>query len=407
MELDSFTLLVASCAGLVCMGAALLYFWNRDRRSIWLLWWSVPFLMIGIAAMSYARPNWASDFLSIGLGNAARITTVALLWQGARVFEGRKPTWLLLALVPALWLGLCLIPAFFESMAARVVGVSVFNVGLCCLAAWELHRGRAEQLPSRTPAIAVFLSFSIFMTVRIVSVPVLPFPMGALPVDPMWMGIFNLIVFAHAFFLGLLLIALTKERLELEQRNIALVDPLTGMMNRRAFMDEVARNDERRAEPDRPTALLILDLDHFKSINDRYGHDVGDKVLASFAEVAAANVRPDDMLFRLGGEEFCFLLPDTDVHAALRVAERVRRAFATHSYVAGNGEVIAATVSIGIAIADHAGFDLEVLLAAADAALYEAKSRGRNRIVLADPALLGRPAADIILETSRFRAGAA
>ncbi|HHY49063.1 MAG TPA: GGDEF domain-containing protein [Alphaproteobacteria bacterium] len=407
MELDSLTLLVASCAGLICIGAALLYFWNRDRRSIWLLWWSVPFIISGLAAMSYARPNWATDFLSIGPGNAARLTTTAMLWQGARVFQGHKPTWLMLALVPAVWLALCLIPPFFQSMPARVVGVSAFNIVLCCLSAWELHRGRAEQLASRTPAILVFLSFSVLMAVRIAGISVLPFPMGALPLDPTWMAIFNLVVFAHCFFLGLLLIALTKERLELQQRNIALVDPLTGMMNRRAFMDEVARNGERRGEPDRPTALLVLDLDHFKSINDRNGHDVGDKVLASFAKVAAANVRPSDMLFRLGGEEFCFLLPDTDVHAALRVAERVRKAFAAHSYVAASGEVIAATVSIGIANAEHAGFDLEVLLAAADAALYEAKSRGRNRIVLADPALLARPDGDIIPEAGRFRAGVA
>jgi diguanylate cyclase (GGDEF)-like protein len=127
-------------------------------------------------------------------------------------------------------------------------------------------------------------------------------------------------------------------------------------------------------------------------------------VLASFAAVAEANMRPTDHLYRLGGEEFCFVLPECDLPTSLRIAERVRKAFAAHAYVAADGTGISATVSIGVATADHAGFDLEVLLAAADAALYEAKSRGRNRIVIADPQLLTRPVVEIVRQTQRFRA---
>lgn len=404
MELDSYTILIASSAALVFLGCALLYFWNRDRRSAWLLWWSLPFIVGGVSALGYVRPNWDGDYLTIGLGNAARIEALVLLWQGARVFEGRKPTWLAIVLIPAAWLLLTLVPEFLRSMPFRIVGVSAAHVVLCGLTIWELWRGRAEKLASRYPAMACFVSFATLMSIRIAGVGVLPFPMGSQPLDPVWLGAFNLIVFAHCFFLGLLLIALTKERLELQQRNIALVDPLTGLMNRRAFMGHVERNTLRRGMAAEPTAVLVLDLDHFKDVNDRHGHDVGDRVLASFAEVAAASVRPSDLLYRLGGEEFCFVLPDTGLQSALRVAERVRKAFAAHAYVAVDGTPISATVSIGIATADHAGFDLEVLLAAADAALYEAKSRGRNRVVVADPDLLGRPAAEIIVETERFRA---
>jgi diguanylate cyclase (GGDEF)-like protein len=404
VPLDSYTILVASSAALVFLGCALLYFWNRDRRSHWLLWWGIPFIFGGLAALTYARPNWETDLLSIGPGNAARILALALLWQGARVFEGRKPIWSVLILIPAVWMTLCLIPAFVTSMPARVVGVSLANGTLCVLAAWELWRGGAEPLASRRPAIVCFISFAVLMLLRAAGVNVFPFPMGALPLDPVWMAGFNLAVFIHAFFLGLLLIALTKERLELKQRHIALVDPLTGLMNRRAFMGEVERTALRRDGGRESTAVLVLDLDHFKGVNDRYGHEVGDKVLASFADVAAANVRPSDKLYRLGGEEFCFVLPDTDVQVALRVAERIRNALAVHAYATPDGETIAVTVSIGVATADYAGFDLEVMLAAADAALYEAKSRGRNRIVVTDPALLGRPAADVAMETRRFRA---
>jgi diguanylate cyclase (GGDEF)-like protein len=405
VELDSYTILIASSAGLACLGCALLYFWNRDRQARWLLWWSLPFILGGLSALAYTRPNWSSDYLSIGPGNVARMLAVAMLWQGARVFGGRKPVWLALVAIPAGWLGICLVPAFFESMPARIVVVSTAQLTFCLLAAFELWRGRDEKLPSRYAAIGCFLSFAAVMLTRILGVNVLPFPMGSMPLDPIWLGGFNLVVFAHAFFVGLLLLALTKERLELKQRNMALVDPLTGLMNRRAFMAHVERNALRKGLGRESTAVLVLDLDRFKSINDQHGHETGDRVLASFAAVAAANVRPVDMLYRLGGEEFCCVLPDTDVQAALRVAERIRKAFGAHAYVAAGGALISGTVSIGVAAADHAGFDLEVLLAAADAALYEAKSRGRNRIVVADPALLVRPAAGIFVERERLRAG--
>lgn len=404
MQLDSYTILVTTIVTLIFLGCSLLFFWHRDRRSTWLLWWALPFIIGGFAIISYTRPNWSTDFNAIAIGNALRLAALGLLWEGTRVFGGRKPLlWPLAALI-GIWIGLCLYPPFLGSMPARIVGVSVINMIIVLASAWELWRGRAEHLPSRFPAIVVFCSFAVFMLLRIPLVGVAPFPYGAGPLDPMWMAGFNLLVFVHAFFLGLLLIALTKERLELQQRNIALVDPLTGLMNRRAFMGHVERNTQRRGLTPESTALLILDLDHFKDVNDQYGHEIGDKVLASFGAVAQSCIRPTDLLYRLGGEEFCCVLPDTDVHAALRVAERIRKAFAGHAYQHTGGHIIPATVSIGIATADQAGFDLEVLLAAADAALYEAKSRGRNRVVVADPALMGRPAADILMETQRFRA---
>ena len=394
MQLDSFTILVTTIVTLVVLGCALLFFWYRDRRSTWLLWWSVPFLVGGLAVVSYTQPNWSTDFGAIAFGNAVRLAALGLLWEGARVFNGRKPIiWPLAALI-AIWIALCLLPPFLASMPARIVGVSLVNGAVVLAAAWELWRGRSETLPSRLPAIVVFCSFGLLMLLRIPLVAVAPFPFGALPLDPLWMAGFNLVVFVHAFFLGLLLIALTKERLELKQRQFALVDPLTGLLNRRAFMGHVERNALRRGLDPESTALLIFDLDHFKEVNDQFGHEIGDRVLAAFGALASANVRPTDLLYRIGGEEFCCVLPDTDVHAALRVAERVRRGFAANAYRL-DGHSIPATVSIGVAMAEQAGFDLEVMLAAADTALYEAKSRGRNRVVVADPALLGRSAAGV------------
>ena len=404
MQLDSYTILVTTIVTLVLVGCALLYFWYRDRRSSWLLWWSGPFVISGLAVVSYTQPDWGSDFGSIAYGNALRMSALALLWEGARVFNGRTPLlWPLIAML-AVWIGLCLYPPFMDSLPARISAVSVGHTVAVFGAAWELWRGRSERLPSRLPAIVVLCSFGIFMLARIPLADIAPFPVGARPLDPIWMAGFNLWIFGHAFFLGLLLIALTKERLELKQRQFALVDPLTGLMNRRAFMGHVERNAQRRGMAPETTALLVFDLDHFKDVNDHFGHDVGDRVLASFAAIATANLSTGQAIYRLGGEEFCCVLPNTDVHAALRVADQVRKAFAANASAHVAGHTVPATVSIGAAVAEQAGFDLEVLLAAADAALYEAKSRGRNRVVLADPALLRRPSPGLPSEMQQFRA---
>ena len=387
MYFDSFTVLAASCVAMVFIGVALLYFWTLDRASSWLLWWSAPFIVGGLASAAYFRPEWGSDFAVIGIGNAVRITALGMLWQGARVFERRKPMLLVLVTTPIVWLGLCLFPPFLSSMPARVMGVSIFNGAFCGLAAYELWRGRGEYLTSRRPAMLTFLSFATLMLVRVGTVELLPFPMGALPPDPTWMALFNLAVFLHATFLGFLLIAMTKERREAEQRQFALLDPLTGLMNRRAFMGQVERTARRRKVGREPMALLVLDLDHFKSINDRFGHDIGDRVLVAFAGVAEACVRATDQLHRMGGEEFCVILSDTPLPEAIAVAERIRQAFAAVSVSTGSQSAFG-TVSIGIATTDHVGFDLEVLHAAADAAMYEAKARGRDCVVVADPAAL-------------------
>ena len=125
----------------------------------------------------------------------------------------------------------------------------------------------------------------------------------------------------------MLLVSLSKERLELDQRTKAQTDPLTGALNRRAFMSRGERLLQRHAYERAPLCLLFLDLDHFKSLNDRFGHSGGDDVLTSFVGLVNACIRPTDFLFRIGGEEFCCLLPYTTTEQAHRVAERIRHQF--------------------------------------------------------------------------------
>jgi diguanylate cyclase (GGDEF)-like protein len=163
----------------------------------------------------------------------------------------------------------------------------------------------------------------------------------------------------------------------------AATDGLTGLPNKRAVTDALHRLFAQSAAVRSPLALLMLDLDHFKQVNDQRSHQVGDQVLASVAAVLRGSLRAVDFAGRNGGEEFAALLPGTDIPAALNIAERVRAAIAEMRLP---GTDVAVTVSIGVAVfPDHAStpYRLERL---ADAALYVAKRRGRNRVELAEPA---------------------
>jgi diguanylate cyclase (GGDEF)-like protein len=167
---------------------------------------------------------------------------------------------------------------------------------------------------------------------------------------------------------------------------LAHTDDLTGIANRRYFTLLAEREVERAVRSHRPLSLLVLDIDHFKHINDRYGHAVGDLALQAFRRACEQVLRRTDIFGRIGGEEFAILMPETDLHTALAVSERLREAVAHISVEAPDGVVVSFTVSIGVSEIDG-GRRLDELLAKADAALYRAKQAGRNRVVSdAEPA---------------------
>lgn len=163
---------------------------------------------------------------------------------------------------------------------------------------------------------------------------------------------------------------------------LARIDPLTGLLNRRAFTDLAEREIQRARRFYHPLALLVIDLDRFKSINDNHGHAVGDAVLEHFAGVASAQLRSLDAMARLGGEEFVVILPGTDLQGAFQVAERMRQAI-SDSALQLEDLALRYSASFGVAAFEASQPGLDRWLARADAALYEAKARGRNRVELA------------------------
>lgn len=167
------------------------------------------------------------------------------------------------------------------------------------------------------------------------------------------------------------------ERLYAEVQRLAITDPLTGLLNRRGFFENGAREVARARRYGTPLAAIMLDLDHFKDINDTHGHAVGDQVVAHMAARCVELLRQVDLLGRYGGEEFVLLLPGTTPEGALNIAERLRRAFEDPLPVEPAGLIV--TLSLGVAALTDRTPDLEALLQAADRALYKAKAAGRNR----------------------------
>jgi diguanylate cyclase (GGDEF)-like protein len=171
-----------------------------------------------------------------------------------------------------------------------------------------------------------------------------------------------------------------KERGDFLAAQLASLDPLTGAFNRRIFVELAEKQLARAQRMQSPLSLVLIDVDHFKLVNDTHGHLAGDEVLRRFAEVVRDQLRKEDVFARYGGEEFCLLLPDVPGPGAVALAGRLRRAVAKSSFVV-NGAEITLTVSAGVAARlDEGPESLEALIARADEALYMAKDRGRNRV---------------------------
>jgi diguanylate cyclase (GGDEF)-like protein len=282
------------------------------------------------------------------------------------------------------WLIACRIPVFQGDINLRVVLVSAMMAMLSAATAEEFWRGREEPLMSRWPTVVVLLAFTVTLLARI---PVAYFS-PLLDDNSLKSGVpFALISFGSLLFtvvMSFLLLNMTKERTELQHKINAMVDPLSGIANRRAFLDGASGLFARQAIDREPLAMLLFDLDRFKDVNDRMGHAVGDRVLQTFAAATTATLGTNVLFGRIGGEEFASLLPVGDLGEAYAIADRVRRNFAAAARRFTDGD-LTPTVSVGVTLGVDAECDVDTLLDVADRALYRAKAKGRNRVEAAPP----------------------
>ncbi len=167
--------------------------------------------------------------------------------------------------------------------------------------------------------------------------------------------------------------------------SMALTDALTGLYNRHYLNAHLGNMVKQSLKNERKFALMIMDMDHFKNVNDTYGHDAGDMVLKQLASLITSSARATDLAARFGGEEFVVLMPETNEEASLWAANRMREMVERTPFPVGNGKTINLTISIGIANIIHTGDSAENLIKRADEALYEAKNSGRNQVKAAKP----------------------
>jgi diguanylate cyclase (GGDEF)-like protein len=365
-----------------------------------LAWWGFAHLLRAASVMLFGLYGSVSELISIDLANALLFTAFALTWTGARVFDHRRPRPVLLFGGAMLWLIASRIPGFADSFDVRVLVSSGIITAYTWATAYEFWRGRSEPLVSRWPVIFMLFAHGSLYLLRTPFGDMLPWlPTGNQVFESVWLTVLSFEALLFTIAIAFILLAMAKERTEHRHKTASLVDPLTGVANRRAFLQDGEAQLKRQATDPRPTAVMLLDLDNFKSINDRFGHAVGDRVLQIFADVASGCVRHIDLFGRLGGEEFAALLRDTTRERALAVAEQIRTGFAEATRQV-DGRSVDATVSIGIVISHDAVLDLSALLAQADHALYRAKDSGRNRVEIASIELIldraRRGAADLI-----------
>jgi len=390
MTLDVHTLFMVTIYVEGILGLLLLFVWAQNIALRAVCWWGFAHVTRLASIALFGLYGSSPDLITIDLANALLFTAFAMTWTGARVFDGRpvEPDYLVTGAV--LWLLVCRLPLVMDSNNVRSLIISGIITAYVWLTAYEFWCGRSEALISRWPAIVMFFAHGALFLLRTPMIALLPpASVGSGGVyGSVWMTVLSFEVLLLTISSAFLLLAMAKERTELRHRKAAMVDPLTGIANRRSFLHDASMLAKLHIANPRPTAFLVIDLDHFKSINDRFGHAVGDRVLEIFTEAARKSMRGSDLVGRLGGDEFAAVLADTSREKAVAVAERIRDTFAQMAQEV-DGHPVCGTVSIGLVHCLERTLDVTELLAQADHALYYAKERGRNRVEVASLDMTG------------------
>ncbi len=387
MNLDANTLFMVAIYVEALLGLLLLFAWVQNTQIQAVAWWGCAHLMRSGSIVLFGMYGEVSDLISIDLANAILFLSFGVTWTGARVFDNRVPLPAYLLVGPLLWFFVSRVPYFALTLELRVLLSCGIIATYTWLTAYEFWRGRSEPLVSRWPAIFMLFAHGSLFLLRTPLAGMLPWLPTGQVVQSVWLIVMTFEALLFTISIAFILLAMAKERSEYRLRTVAMVDSLTGIANRRAFLQDGAELTKRHAANPCPAAVLLIDLDHFKSINDRFGHAIGDRVLQIFARTAQENIKAPDLIGRLGGEEFAVVFYDIGQERAAARAELIRTAFAEAADEV-DGYPVAATLSIGMVFCRSAVLDVPDLLIQADEALYDAKERGRNRVEIASRDLI-------------------
>ncbi len=367
----------------IALGFSMILLVQRDQWVPRL--WAGSLCAGAVSTALFSLPLPIPEVALVLLRNVVAMLCSVLLLAGVALFVGRRPPWkAALALAGLYLLGIAWFSVVTPDLRVRLVLYSVLFIAWKSWEAWLLLRyASAEVRISTRLAAGVFLLDALVFLLRALA-PINPDAAGdvlraGLPMYITYVGgLFTTL--AQCFALMLMIV----ERQLAQLRRLARIDPLTGALNRAALLEDGQQQLALCQRQRRPFSALMLDLDHFKQINDSLGHQAGDVALRHTVQVLRGNLRHYDVLLgRHGGEEFVLLLPGVALADAAELAERLRAGLAG-SPARGASQPIALSASFGVAEAGPT-HDLDGLLEQADRALYRAKDAGRNRVAIADP----------------------
>ena len=372
--------------------------WGRRRDGLGR--WAAALLVNAIGHLLIMLRGLIPDVLSIVVGNLMLSSVFVGMIAAVYQFQGRPVRWPLLLAPPLLVL--VFVSVFIDNFPARVsfVGLVIGLQAVWALLAALSHRhatvGRGQWL-----LVAGLMLEAVVLGVRaLVAISTHSEATNILQSSALqtltFLATFSVVLVSSVGF-----VFMSRDRADENNRVLAALDPLTGVANRRSLIAALDRDVARAQRMREPMALMMVDIDHFKDVNDRYGHPAGDRVLCSVVNVLRQRVRAQDLVGRYGGEEFMVLLPDTGLTGAQQLARALCKAVEESRCPADGvpGPGIAVTVSIGVFGGRlESGDSWDMLIAAADRALYQAKNNGRNRVEVATG--LRRPSAQLAAQAN-------
>ncbi len=380
MVLDTATLRIAF--GLMALVLVFLFYFSAYRitRSPYSGWWCLALIFFLTGSACYLLDGTAHQIWANPAGNMLLVHGGVSVWAGARSLRTVPPPKWAFTGIPLV----TLVASVVDNPATNTwSGGPVFlaamgiTIGLAARELWRLEPGYSRvRIPMAVSAggLAVFYFFRwLAFVVDGQDGPIFVTVFGSAVTTLITMVLLVVVSFSMA--------ALSSEQQTRALRVVASRDDLTGLLNRKAFLDLAAEQLADRTITRGSGTLILADLDHFKSVNDTYGHAAGDLALQAFADACTATVRSTDLVGRYGGEEFVLLLPGTSAERAEMIAKEISRRLAAAPSVDG---MDMPTVSYGISTYDDGTSDVYDLIATADGALYVAKSLGRNRTARSD-----------------------
>lgn len=378
--MHSPTLLILLAILLGIMALIQLASWYFGRRVPAQVFWAGAYLAAFLTAINFLTRSEQPGIIMITGVQVTQFLTTYLMLMGVRCYLELKP-WPFLHGALAL-AALVLVTTFFTvfdpNPALRIAVSSLVTGVLFGLCAITIAKGGIRQYPARyifaipCGIHAIFVLLRVALIYRNHSQALDLIQSTTIPPFLILESIVSLVVMAFATLM------LVSESMTNELRKLAEMDSLTGTFNRRSFLNLLDKAESAANRRQSPLSILLIDLDHFKQINDTYGHGIGDEALRHFVNLASGCLRKEDVLGRIGGEEFAAFLPDAAMADAQVIAERLRAQVAEQPFASTHGP-IPLTISIGIA-QHHPGEAVENALHRADAAMYRAKESGRNRI---------------------------